>query len=161
MNFRKISERGGGVIFDLKNFIAIFLHLKQLFLSWISRKTSKKGGGGHFRSEKFHCKFSAGATGLRKKLQWNFPKKGRGGGGAKAVRKFSGNSSTGFPYSAMVQLNKNNWKTNNNMVQIDDWQENRWPFHRCCLKCSILKSLWHSSHGVIRPKLYSADWWWQ
>ena len=40
-NFRK----GGGAFSDLKNFIAIFLHLKQLFLSWISRKTSKKGGG--------------------------------------------------------------------------------------------------------------------
>ena len=41
--------KGGGVISDLKNFIAIFLHLKQLFLSWISRKTSKKGGS-HFQS---------------------------------------------------------------------------------------------------------------
>ena len=30
------------------------------------RKNLKRGGGGHFRSEKFHCKFSAGATGLRK-----------------------------------------------------------------------------------------------
>ena len=79
MNFRKISERGGGVISDLKNFIAIFLHLKQLFLSWISRKTSKKGGG-HFRSEKFHCKFSAGATGLRKNRNEFFRKRGRGGG---------------------------------------------------------------------------------
>ena len=60
-------------------------------------KASKRGG--HFRSEKFHCKFSAGATGLRKKLQYFFPKKGRGGSGA--VRKFSRNSSvlvdTGFP----------------------------------------------------------------
>ena len=75
----------------------------KLFLSWISRKTSKKGGG-HFRSEKFHCKFSAGATGLRKKSQWNFPKKGR----SKAVRKFSRNSSisetTGFPKSWFSHL---------------------------------------------------------
>ena len=46
-----------------------------------------KGKGGHFwskkkkfRSEKFHCKFSAGATSLRKKSQYNFPKKGQRGG---------------------------------------------------------------------------------
>ena len=61
------------------------------------RKKLRKGGGGHFRSEKFHCKFSAGATGLRKKLQYFFPKKGRGG--SKAVWKFSENlAETGFPY---------------------------------------------------------------
>ena len=53
------------------------------------KKNFKKGGGGPFQFEKFHCKFSA--TGLRK----------RGGGGSKAVRNFFENSSilvrTGFP----------------------------------------------------------------
>ena len=44
MNFRKISEREAGVISDLKNFIAIFFALETAFLSWISRKTSKRGG---------------------------------------------------------------------------------------------------------------------
>ena len=94
-NFRK----GGGVISDLKNFIAIFFALGKAFLVINFRKKLRKGGGRHFRSEKLHCKFSAGATGLRKKSQYCFPKKGRGGSGA--VRKFSGNSSvfvcTGFP----------------------------------------------------------------
>ena len=41
------------------------------------RKKLRKGGG-HFRSEKFHCKFSAGATGLRKKSQYIFRKRGGG-----------------------------------------------------------------------------------
>ena len=46
-----------------------------------------------FRSEKFHCKFGAGATCLQKR---------GGGGGSKAAWKFSENSSVlvrgGFPY---------------------------------------------------------------
>ena len=53
-------------------------------------KTSKRGGG-HFRSENFHCKFSAGATRLRKKSQYFFRKRVGVGKGSKAVRKFSGN----------------------------------------------------------------------
>ena len=65
-NFRKGGE---GVISDLKNFIAIFFALETVILVMNFRKNFKKGGGGHFRSEKFHCKFSAGATGLRKKSQ--------------------------------------------------------------------------------------------
>ena len=66
----------------------------------IAMKFFEKGGV-HFRSEKFHCKFSAGATGLRRNRNEIFRKRG-GEGGSKAVRKFSGNSSvlgeTGFPY---------------------------------------------------------------
>ena len=76
------------------------------------RKKLRKGGGGHFRSEKFHCKFSAGATGLRKKSQYFFPKKGRRGG-AEAVGKLSGNSSvlveTGFPQWKQVIFHLNVW----------------------------------------------------
>ena len=79
MNFRKISERGGGAISDPKNFVAIFFALEKAILVMNFRKMLRKGGGDHFRSEKFHCKFSASATGLRKKLQYFFPKKGRGG----------------------------------------------------------------------------------
>ena len=45
-------------------------------------KTFKKRGG-PFQSEKFHCKFGAGATGLRKKLQYIFQKNGQGGKGVK------------------------------------------------------------------------------
>ena len=69
--------KGGGVISDPKNFIAIFFALEKAILVMNFRKKLRKGGG-HFRSEKFHCKFSAGATGLRKKSQYFFPKKGRG-----------------------------------------------------------------------------------
>ena len=97
-NFRK----GGGVISDPKNFIAIFFALEKAILVMNFRKKLRKGGG-HFRSEKFHCKFSAGATSLRKKSQY-FSQK-RGGGGSKAVRKFSINSSisetTGFPNQSL------------------------------------------------------------
>ena len=82
MNFRKISERGGGH-FRSKKFHCNFFALETVILVMNFRKNFKKGGG-HFRSEKFHCKFSAGATSL-----------------SGAVRKFSGNSSvfvcTGFP----------------------------------------------------------------
>ena len=42
--------------------------------------SGKKLEKGHFCSEKFHCKLSACATRLRKKLQYFFPKKGAGGG---------------------------------------------------------------------------------
>ena len=38
------------------------------------------GGGGHFRSKKFRCKFSAGRRDFGKNRNI-FPKKGRGGGG--------------------------------------------------------------------------------
>ena len=58
-NFRK----GGGVISDPKNFIAIFFALEKAILVMNFRKKLRKGGG-HFQSEKFHCKFGAGATGL-------------------------------------------------------------------------------------------------
>ena len=86
MNFRKTSEGGGrGVISDLKNFIAIFFALELAILVMNFRK---KGGGGHFRSEKFHCKFSAGATGLRKKSQYIFQKWGGGEGGQRPFRNF-------------------------------------------------------------------------
>ena len=51
-----------------ENFIAIFFALETVIFVMNFRKNFKKGGG-HFRSEKFHCKFSAGATGLRKKSQ--------------------------------------------------------------------------------------------
>ena len=66
--------------FKTKNFIAIFFALEKAILVMNFRKKLRKGGG-HFRSEKFHCKFSAGATGLWKKSQYFFPKKGRGGWG--------------------------------------------------------------------------------
>ena len=46
MNFRKIFEGGvEGVIFDLENFIAIFLALKTLVLVMIFQKKLQKGGG--------------------------------------------------------------------------------------------------------------------
>ena len=65
MNFRKISERGGGVIFDPKNFIAIFFTSKTAILVMIFRKNFQKGGG-HFRSKKICCKFCAVWSGFRK-----------------------------------------------------------------------------------------------
>ena len=86
MNFRKISERGG-VISDPKKFIAIFFALEKAILVMNFRKKLRKGGG-HFRSEKFHCKFSAGATSLRKKSQYFFRKRG-GGGGQRPFGNFS------------------------------------------------------------------------
>ena len=61
-NFRKGGE---GVISDPKNFIAIF-----------------------FALEFANCKFSAGATGLRKKSQYFFPKKGGVRGRSEIFRKF-------------------------------------------------------------------------
>ena len=45
MNFRKISERGGGVISDPKNFIAIFFALEKAILVMNFRKKLRKGGG--------------------------------------------------------------------------------------------------------------------
>ena len=45
MNFRKISERGGGVISDPKNFVAIFFALERAFLVMNFRKNLRKGGG--------------------------------------------------------------------------------------------------------------------
>ena len=101
MNFRKISERGGGVISDPKNFVAFFFALKTPNLVMIFWKNVKKGGG-HFRSEKFRCKFGAVWSGLEKNRNIFFRKRG-GGGRSRAVRKFSGNSSLlgniGFPYA--------------------------------------------------------------
>ena len=79
MNFWKTPE--GGIISDPKNFIAFFFALETVILVMNFRKNFKKGGGGHFRSEKFICKFSAGATSLRKNRNIIFRK--RGGGGAK------------------------------------------------------------------------------
>ena len=43
MNFRKISERGGGVISDPKNFIAIFFALEKAILVMNFRKKLQKG----------------------------------------------------------------------------------------------------------------------
>ena len=88
MNFRKISEREGGVISDPKNFIAIFFALESVILVMNFRKKKLRKEGGHFRSEKFHFKFSAGATGLRKKIAIYFPKRGGGGGGGGGQRPF-------------------------------------------------------------------------
>ena len=86
--FSENFRRGGGVISDLKNFIAIFFALEKAILVMNFRKKLRK--------------FSAGATGLRKKSQYFFSEKGAGGGRSGAVRKCSGNSSvlvyTGFPY---------------------------------------------------------------
>ena len=98
MNFRKISERGeGGVISDPKNFIAIFFALEKAILVMNFRKKLRKGGG-HFQSEKFRCKFSAGATSLQKNCNIFFPKRG---GGQRPFGNFSKNSSifetTGIP----------------------------------------------------------------
>ena len=87
--FGKFPKGGGdGAISDLKNFIAIFFALETAILVMNFRKKIEKGGG-HFRSEKFHCKFSAGETGLRRKSQYFYPKKGRGrGGGQRPFRNF-------------------------------------------------------------------------
>ena len=70
------------------------------------RKISERGGGGHFRSKKFHCNFFYIRNGNFGHEYWGknrneiFRKRGAGGG-SKAVRKFSGNSfesgDTGFP----------------------------------------------------------------
>ena len=72
----------------------------------IFRKNVKKGGG-HFRSEKFRCKFGAVWSGLEKNRNIFFPK--RGGG----QRSF-GNSSilmiTGFP---KCHTEAKNWKNVN------------------------------------------------
>ena len=48
MNFQKISERGGGVISDPKNFVVFFFALKTPILVMIFRKKRQKGGRGHF-----------------------------------------------------------------------------------------------------------------
>ena len=48
MNFRKISKRRGGVISDLKNFIAIFFALETVIFVMNFRKNFKKRGVGSF-----------------------------------------------------------------------------------------------------------------
>ena len=48
MNFRKISEGGGGVISDLKNFIGIFFALETVILVMNFRKNFEKGRGVSF-----------------------------------------------------------------------------------------------------------------
>ena len=58
---------GGGVISDLKNYVANFSIKNGNFLG-------EKGGGGHANPNEFRCKFS----GLRKKAQHSFPKIGGG-----------------------------------------------------------------------------------
>ena len=54
-------------------------------MNFRKKKNFEKGGGDHFRSEKFHCKFSAGATSLRKKSQYIFQKRGGWGGGDQSL----------------------------------------------------------------------------
>ena len=90
----------GGVISDPKNFGAFFFALKTPILVMIFRKKRQKGGGGHFRSKKFHCKFGAVWSGLEKKSQHFFPKKGRGGGDrgrSEIFRKFIDIGKDGLP----------------------------------------------------------------
>ena len=74
------GRAGGGVISDLKHFIANFFGSETAVLVVNFRKNLERGGGG-FRSEKFHCKFVAHATDLSKlseKIAIYFLKKGRG-----------------------------------------------------------------------------------
>ena len=75
--FPENFQKWGGIISDPKKFIAIFFALEKAILVMNFRKKLRKGGG-HFRSEKFHCKFSAGATGLRKNRNIFFRKRGGG-----------------------------------------------------------------------------------
>ena len=80
---------GGWVISDLKSFIAIFCIQNCNFSLEFPENFEK--GGGHFRSEKFHCKFGAVWSGLQKKLLYIFRKRGGGGvvkGRSKNFRKF-------------------------------------------------------------------------
>ena len=78
LNFRKTSEVGGGVISDLKNYVANFSIKNGNFLG--------EKGGGHANPNEFRCKFS----GLPKKAQHFFPKIGWGGvrGRLEVFRKF-------------------------------------------------------------------------
>ena len=62
-NFR----RGGGVVFHPKNFVAIFCIRNCTFGQEFPEKL--RNGEGHFRPEKFRCKFSAGRHEFLKKSQ--------------------------------------------------------------------------------------------
>ena len=58
-------------------------------------------GGGYFQSEQFHCKFGAVWSGLRKKSQYIFRKRG---GGQFFLENSSGLGSSGFPKALLLIL---------------------------------------------------------
>ena len=77
--FLKKVLRGGGVIFDPKNYIADFVDFKTVYFG---RKIWKEcpNRGGHLQSKKFHCKFTQVNVYLRKKRNEISKSNGRGGG---------------------------------------------------------------------------------
>ena len=93
MNFQKISE-GRGVISDLKNSLGIFFALEIALLVMNFRENFEIFVANLVLVQPVCHEFL-------KKIATYFPKKGPGGGGVKAVRKFSENSSIlakrGFP----------------------------------------------------------------
>ena len=101
MNFRKISERGGGGHFRSKKFHCVFFCFKNANFGHDFPEKRQKGGVGVISDLK-HFVANLVRFGPVWKKNWNiFFRKRGGGGGAKAVRKFSGNSSVlvyiGFP----------------------------------------------------------------
>ena len=76
---------GGGVISDLKNYVANF-SIKNEHFGAVKTMNFRKKGGGHAIPNEFRCKF----LGLPKKAQHCFPKIGWGGvrGRLEVFRKF-------------------------------------------------------------------------
>ena len=106
MNFRKISERGGGHFRSKKIHCVFFCFLNANFGHDFPEKRQKRGG---VISDLKNFVANLVRFGpVWKKNRNIFFEKGAGGG-SKAVRKFSGNSSVlvyiGFPYFCVVESN--------------------------------------------------------
>ena len=99
MNFRKISERGGGH-FRSKKFRCVFFCFKNANFGHDFPEKRQKKGGVISDLKNFVANLVRFGP-VWKKIATFFSEKGAGGGGARAVRKFSGNSSLlgniGFP----------------------------------------------------------------
>ena len=101
MNFRKISERGGGS-FSIQKISLRFFLLKNAKFGHDFPEKRQKGGGVISDLKNFVANLVRFGP-VWKKIATFFSEKGAGGGGSKAVRKFSENSSIsekpGFPNS--------------------------------------------------------------
>ena len=140
--FGKLPNGGGGVISDLKNYVANFSIKKEHFGAVKTMNFRKKGGGGHANPNEFRCKF----LDLPKKAQHCFPKIGWGGG-SEAVWKFSENS-VNLVGVIVPKWRWHKWRHKLTEKSLESGISSAW------WGCAVLDQNLHKVHWPLRPGVH-------